>query len=92
MDFLQKDILYILIKFNDHFLWGVQEDHICNSYCPCLDDPYDDDEDFEIMRRRQRQKKSSHPKTLCKSYSPELVDDPATSKPLPIYKKDLRWI
>ena len=65
---------------------------MCNPYCPCLDDPYDDDEDFEIMRRRKRQKKSSHPKTPCKTYSVEPPDDPASSQPLPIYKKALRWI
>ena len=39
-------------KVNGHFLWDVPEAHMCNPNCPCLDDPYDDDEDFEIMRRK----------------------------------------
>ena len=39
-------------KVNGHFLWDVPEAHMCNPDCPCLEDPYDDDEDFEIMRRR----------------------------------------
>ena len=39
-------------KVNGHFLWDVLEAHMCNPDCPCLEDPYDDDEDFEIMRRR----------------------------------------
>ncbi|KAH9686095.1 hypothetical protein KPL70_014223 [Citrus sinensis] len=79
-------------KINGHFLWDVPEAHMCNPACPCLDDPYDDDEDFEIMRRRRRRKKSSHPKIPCKSHSPEPPDDPASNKPLPIYKKALKWI
>ena len=80
-------------KVNGHFLWDVPEAHMCNPDCPCLEDPYDDDEDFEIMRRRRRRKKKpSHPKTPCKSYSPEPSDDPNSSQPLPIYKKALKWI
>ena len=80
-------------KVNGHFLWDVPEAHMCNPDCPCLDDPYDDDEDFEIMRRRRRKKKKpSHSKTPCRSYSPEPPDDPSSSQPLPIYKKALKWI
>ena len=60
---------------------------------PCLEDPYDDDEDFEIMRRRRRRKKKpSYPKTPCRSYSPKPPDDPNSSQLLPIYKKALKWI
>ena len=66
---------------------------MCNPDCPCLEDPYDDDEDFEIMRRRRRRKKKpSHPKTPCRSYSPEPPNDPSSNQPLPIYKKALKWI
>ena len=39
-------------KVNGHFLWDVPEAHMCNPDCPCLDDPYNDEEEFEIMRRR----------------------------------------
>ncbi|KAH9792631.1 hypothetical protein KPL71_004204 [Citrus sinensis] len=80
-------------KVNGHFLWDVPEAHMCNLDFPYLEDPYDDDEDFEIMRRRRRRKKKpSHPKTPCRSYSPEPPDDPSSSQPLPINKKALKWI
>ena len=55
-------------KVNSHFLWDVPEAHMCNLDCPCLDDT-DDDEDFEIMRRRRIKKKSPIPKTSCRPYS-----------------------
>ena len=66
---------------------------MCNPDCPCLDNPYDDDEDFEIVRRkRRRKKKTSHSKTPCRSYDPEPPEDPSSSQPLPIYEKGLKWI
>ena len=80
-------------QVNGHFLWDVLEAHMFNPDCPCLNDPYDDDEDFEIIRkRRRRKKKPSHSKTSCKSYSLEQPDDPSLSQPLLIYKKALKWI
>ena len=66
---------------------------MCNPDCPCLDDPYDNDGDFEIMRRRRKKKKKPfHLKTPCRSYPPEPPDDPSSSQPLPIYKKAPKWI
>ena len=81
----------MLTKVNGHFLWDVLEAHMCNPDCPCLEDAYDDDEDFEIKRRRRRRKKKpSHLKTPCRLFSSEPPDDPSSSQPLPIYKKALR--
>ena len=55
--FSSKGYLVYLDKVNGHFLWDIPEAHMCNLDCPCLEDPYDDDEDFETMRRRRRRKK-----------------------------------
>ncbi|KAH9704982.1 hypothetical protein KPL70_011691 [Citrus sinensis] len=79
-------------KVNGHFLWDVLEAHMCNPYCPCLDDT-DDDEDFEtIRRRRRRKKKPLISRTPCRPYSSKPPDDPESDQPLPIYKKALKHI
>ena len=75
--FCLEGYLVYLDKVNGHFLWDVPEAHMCNPDCPCLDDPYDDDEDLELMKRQR---------------SPEPPDDPSSSQPLLVYKKALKWI
>ena len=63
-------------KVNSYFLWDVPKAHMCNPDYPCLDDT-DVDDELKVMRKKKKKKtKPSHPKTSCKSFSPQSPLDP----------------
>ncbi|KAH9657926.1 hypothetical protein KPL70_023280 [Citrus sinensis] len=72
-------------KFNGHFLWDSPCSGNCDPDCPCWDD-------WEPQQRRKPKKKI--PKTPCShnQTKPPHNPPPPPPSPLPIYRKELRWI
>ena len=68
------------------FLWDVPVSHICDSYCPCVEE--EDDDDFN--RRPRWRKKKSHKLDPCHKKPLLPLDDPDSLTPLHIYRKGLR--
>ncbi|KAH9686201.1 hypothetical protein KPL70_014283 [Citrus sinensis] len=79
-----------LAKQNGHFLWDAPGSGMCDPNCPCWDD-WEEDDDYSTTRKKKPKKKNSP--VSCHHYDPKLPQDPPPpSTPLPIYKKELKWI
>ncbi|KAH9686200.1 hypothetical protein KPL70_014282 [Citrus sinensis] len=77
-------------KQNGHFLWDAPGSGMCDPNCPCWDD-WEEDDDYSTTRKKKPKKKSSP--VSCHHYDPKPPQDPPPpSTPLPIYKKELKWI
>ncbi|KAH9649371.1 hypothetical protein KPL70_025953 [Citrus sinensis] len=75
-------------KQNGHFLWDVPGSGMCDLNCPCWDD-WEEDDDYAT---KQRPKKNKLPLS-CQHYEPKSPKDPPPPPaPLPIFKKELKWI
>ncbi|KAH9780505.1 hypothetical protein KPL71_008105 [Citrus sinensis] len=78
-------------KYNGHFLWDAPGSGMCDPNCPCWDDWEEDDDDYATKRKKKpKKKKPSVPCHHCDSKPPS--DPPPPPAPLPIYRKELRWI
>ena len=70
-------------KHNGHFPWDVPGSGMCALDCPCWDD-------WEETEKKPKKKK---PPISCHHYEPKSPKDlPPPPAPLPIYKKELKWI
>ncbi|KAH9686217.1 hypothetical protein KPL70_014291 [Citrus sinensis] len=77
-------------KQNGHFLWDVLGSGMCDPNCPCWDD-WEEDDDYATTRKKKPKKKKSS--VSCHHYDPKPPQDPPPPPaPLPIYKKELKWI
>ena len=75
-------------KHNGHFLWDVPGSGMCDLNCPCWDD-WEDDDDYATKKKPKKKK----PPIFCQPYQPKFPKDPPPPPaPLPIYKKELKWI
>ncbi|KAH9724588.1 hypothetical protein KPL70_007541 [Citrus sinensis] len=63
---------------------------MCDPNCPCWDDWEEDDDDYFTRKKKPKKKKSP---VLCHHCDPKPPQDPPPPPaPLPIYKKELKWI
>ncbi|KAH9716860.1 hypothetical protein KPL71_021602 [Citrus sinensis] len=77
-------------KHNGHFLWDAPGSGMCDPNCPCWDD-WEDDNDYATTRKKKPKKKKPHvPCHHCDPKPPS--DPPPPPAPLPIYRKELKWI
>ncbi|KAH9680087.1 hypothetical protein KPL71_026412 [Citrus sinensis] len=77
-------------KQNGHFLWDAPGSGMCDPTCPCWDD-WDDDDDYATTRKKKPKKKK--PPIPCHHCDPKPPSDPPPPPaPLPIYRKELKWI
>ncbi|KAH9751001.1 hypothetical protein KPL71_014108 [Citrus sinensis] len=77
-------------KQNGHFLWDAPGSGMCDPNCPCWDDCEEDD-DYALKRKKKPKKKTPPvPCHHCEPNSPK--DPPPPPAPLPIYRKELKWI
>ncbi|KAH9744253.1 hypothetical protein KPL70_003621 [Citrus sinensis] len=77
-------------KQNGHFLWDAPGSSMCDPNCPCWDD-WEEDDDYSTTRKKKPKKKKSP--ASCHHYDPKPPQDPPPPPtPLPIYKKELKWI
>ncbi|KAH9792432.1 hypothetical protein KPL71_004116 [Citrus sinensis] len=77
-------------KHNGYFLWDVPGSGMCDPNCPCWDD-WEEDDDYAPKRtKKPKKKKPPVPCPHCEPKSPK--DPPPPPAPLPIYRKELKWI
>ncbi|KAH9769458.1 hypothetical protein KPL71_012010 [Citrus sinensis] len=77
-------------KHNGHFLWDVLGSGMCDPNCPCWDD-WEEDDDYAPKKKKKPKKKTPPvPCQHCEPKSPK--DSPPPPAPLPIYRKELKWI
>ena len=77
-------------KHNGHFLWDAPGSGMCDPNCPCWDD-WDEDDDYATTRKKKPKKKK--PPVPCHHCNPKPPSDPPPPPaPLPIYRKELKWI
>ncbi|KAH9724757.1 hypothetical protein KPL70_007611 [Citrus sinensis] len=77
-------------KYNGHFLWDTPGSGMCDPNCPCWDD-WDEDDDYATTRKKKPKKKK--PPIPCHHCDPKPPSDPPPPPaPLPIYRKELKWI
>ncbi|XP_024042782.1 putative uncharacterized protein DDB_G0290521 [Citrus clementina] len=77
-------------KQNGHFLWDAPGFGMCDPNCPCWDD-WEEDNDYATTRKKKPKRKKSP--VSCHHYDPKPPQDPPPPpSPLPIYKKELKWI
>ncbi|KAH9769835.1 hypothetical protein KPL71_012160 [Citrus sinensis] len=77
-------------KHNGHFLWDAPGSGMCDPNCPCWDDWEEDDDYATTRKKKPKKKKPSVPCHHCDPKPPS--DPPPPPAPLPIYRKELRWI
>ncbi|KAH9680027.1 hypothetical protein KPL71_026381 [Citrus sinensis] len=77
-------------KQNGHFLWDVPGSGMCDSNCPCWDDWEEDDNYAPKKKKKPKKKTPPVPCQHCEPKSPK--DPPPPPAPLPIYRKELKWI
>ncbi|KAH9780569.1 hypothetical protein KPL71_008131 [Citrus sinensis] len=77
-------------KHNGHFLWDAPGSGMCDPTCPCWDDWEDDDDYATTRKKKPKKKKPPVPCHHCDSKPPS--DPPPPPVPLPIYRKELKWI
>ncbi|KAH9698058.1 hypothetical protein KPL71_023861 [Citrus sinensis] len=77
-------------KQNGHFLWDVPGSGMCDPTCPCWDDWEEDDDYAPRRKKKPKKKKPPVPCQYCEPKSPK--DPPPPLAPLPIYRKELKWI
>ncbi|KAH9697867.1 hypothetical protein KPL71_023791 [Citrus sinensis] len=78
-------------KHNGHFLWDAPGSGMCDPNCPCWDD-WEEDDDYATTRKKKPKKKKIHP-VPCHHCDPKPPSDPPPPPgPLPIYRKELKWI
>ncbi|KAH9724586.1 hypothetical protein KPL70_007540 [Citrus sinensis] len=76
-------------KQNGHFLWDVLGSGMCDTNFPCWDD-WEEDDDYSTRKKKPKKKKSP---VSCHHCDPKLPQDPPPPlAPLPIHKKELKWI
>ncbi|KAH9716958.1 hypothetical protein KPL71_021647 [Citrus sinensis] len=77
-------------KHNGHFLWDAPGSGMCDPNCPCWDD-WEEDDDYATTRKKKPKKKK--PYVPCHHCDPKPPSDPPPPPaPLPIYRKELKWI
>ncbi|KAH9680140.1 hypothetical protein KPL71_026434 [Citrus sinensis] len=77
-------------KHNGHFLWDAPGSGMCDPNCPCWDD-WEEDDDYATTRKKKPKKKK--PPVPCHHCDPKPPSDPPPPPaPLPIYRKELKWI
>ncbi|KAH9697764.1 hypothetical protein KPL71_023747 [Citrus sinensis] len=77
-------------KHNGHFLWDAPGSGMCDPNCPCWDD-WEEDDDYATTRKKKPKKKK--PPIPCHHCDPKPPSDPPPPPaPLPIYRKELKWI
>ncbi|KAH9680089.1 hypothetical protein KPL71_026413 [Citrus sinensis] len=77
-------------KHNGHFLWDAPGSGMCDPNCPCWDD-WEEDDDYATTRKKKPIKKK--PPIPCHHCDPKPPSDPPPPPaPLPIYRKELKWI
>ncbi|KAH9752190.1 hypothetical protein KPL71_014606 [Citrus sinensis] len=77
-------------KHNGHFLWDVPGSGMCDPNCPWWDDWEEDDDYAPRRKKKPKRKKPPVPCQHCEPKSPK--DPPPPPAPLPIYRKELKWI
>ncbi|KAH9782950.1 hypothetical protein KPL71_009129 [Citrus sinensis] len=77
-------------KHNGHFLWDAPGSGMCDPNCPCWDDWEEDDDYATTRKKKPKKKKPSVPCHHCDPKPPS--DPPPPPAPLPIYRKELKWI
>ncbi|KAH9716855.1 hypothetical protein KPL71_021598 [Citrus sinensis] len=77
-------------KHNGHFLWDALGSGMCDPNCPCWDDWEEDDDYATTRKKKPKKKKPSVPCHHCDPKPPS--DPPPPPAPLPIYRKELKWI
>ncbi|KAH9752192.1 hypothetical protein KPL71_014608 [Citrus sinensis] len=78
-------------KHNGHFLWDAPDSGMCDPNCPCWDNWEEADDDYATTRKKKPKKKK--PSVPCHHYDPKPPSDPPPPPaPLPIYRKELKWI
>ncbi|KAH9780662.1 hypothetical protein KPL71_008163 [Citrus sinensis] len=77
-------------KHNGHFLWDAPGFGMCDPNCTCWDD-WEEDDDYATTRKKKPKKKK--PLVPCHHCDPKPPSDPPPPPaPLPIYRKELKWI
>ncbi|KAH9752125.1 hypothetical protein KPL71_014576 [Citrus sinensis] len=77
-------------KHNGHFLRDASGSGMCDPNCPCWDD-WEEDDDYATTRKKKPKKKK--PPVPCHHCNPKPPSDPPPPPaPLPIYRKELKWI
>ncbi|KAH9752114.1 hypothetical protein KPL71_014568 [Citrus sinensis] len=77
-------------KHNGHFLWDAPGSGMYDPNCPCWDD-WEEDDDYATTRKKKPKKKK--PSVSCHHCDPKPPSDPPPPPaPLPIYRKELKWI
>ncbi|KAH9769510.1 hypothetical protein KPL71_012030 [Citrus sinensis] len=77
-------------KHNGHFLWDAPGSGMCDPNCPGWDD-WEEDDDYATTRKKKPKKKK--PPVPCHHCDPKPPSDPPPPlAPLPIYRKELKWI
>ncbi|KAH9769371.1 hypothetical protein KPL71_011974 [Citrus sinensis] len=77
-------------KQNGHFLWDAPGSGKCDPTCPYWDD-WEDNDDYATTRKKKPKKKK--PLVPCHHCDPKPPSDPPPPPaPLPIYRKELKWI
>ncbi|KAH9734686.1 hypothetical protein KPL71_017453 [Citrus sinensis] len=77
-------------KHNGHFLWDAPGSGMCDPNCPCWDD-WEEDDDYATTRKKKPKKKKLL--VRCHHCDPKPPSDPPLlPAPLPIYRKELKWI
>ncbi|KAH9697790.1 hypothetical protein KPL71_023757 [Citrus sinensis] len=77
-------------KHNGHFLWDAPGSGMCDPNCPCWDDREEDDDYATTRKKKPKKKKPFVPCHHCDPKPPS--DPPPPPAPLPIYRKELKWI
>ncbi|KAH9734801.1 hypothetical protein KPL71_017513 [Citrus sinensis] len=77
-------------KHNGHFLWDAPGSGMCDPNCPCWDDWEEDDDYATTRKKKPKKKKLPVPCHHCDPKPPS--DPPPPPTPLPIYRKELKWI
>ncbi|KAH9752095.1 hypothetical protein KPL71_014558 [Citrus sinensis] len=78
-------------KHNGHFLWDAPGSGMCDPNCPCWDDWEEEDDDYATTRKKKPKK--NKPSVPCHHCDPKPPSDPPPPPaPLPIYRKELKWI
>ncbi|KAH9734655.1 hypothetical protein KPL71_017445 [Citrus sinensis] len=77
-------------KHNGHFLWDAPGSGMCDPNCLCWDDWEEDDDYATTRKKKPKKKKPSVPCHHCDPKPPS--DPPPPPAPLPIYRKELKWI
>ncbi|KAH9780642.1 hypothetical protein KPL71_008153 [Citrus sinensis] len=77
-------------KQNGHFLWDAPGSGMCDPNCPYWDDWEEDDDYATTRKKKPKKKKLPVPCHHCDPKPPS--DPPPPPAPLPIYRKELKWI